>query len=170
MLRGVVFSKNGKRLASVSEDGLVKFWDGTRLEEQQTSDLSVRGRVHGQSLSVALSPDGVRVATGAAENTVKIWNVATGAELHTLRGHSGDIYTVTFSPDAEGRWVASAGEDSTVKIWNSQSGELVHSLRGHLGLVSSLAFTPDGQKLVSGSRDHTAKVWDVSQLAAPKSP
>ncbi|MFO1095360.1 MAG: protein kinase [Planctomycetaceae bacterium] len=170
MIRGVVFSPDGKHLASVGDDGAVKFWDGTRLREPQTSNVSFRGRVHGQSLKIAFSPDGERLATGADENTVKIWSVSTGTELQTLRGHSGDIYAVAFSPDADGRWIASAGEDSTVKIWNSRSGELVHSLRGHLGLVSSLAFTPDGQKLVSGSRDHTVKVWDVSQLEAPKSP
>jgi WD40 repeat protein len=44
---------------------------------------------------------------------VKIWDVQTGQELKTLRGHSGDLYTVAFSPDNDGRWIASAGEDST---------------------------------------------------------
>jgi WD40 repeat protein len=51
-----------------------------------------------------------------------------------------------------------------VKIWDSHTGELVLSFRGHKGLVSSLAFSPDGRLLVSGSRDFTVKVWDVSKL------
>jgi WD40 repeat protein len=41
---------------------------------------------------------------------------------------------------------------------------LIHSFRGHTGLVSSLAFSPDGSRLVSGSRDTTVKVWDMTQL------
>jgi WD40 repeat protein len=52
-------------------------------------------------------------------------------------------------------------------VWDGRNGfRLVHSFRGHTGVVASLAFAagPDGLRLVSGSRDHTAKVWDVSNL------
>ncbi len=164
VIRGVVFSPDGLHLASVCDEGIVKIWDATRLDAKQTPRLSVQGWIHGQCLNIAFSPDGGRLATAGEENTVKIWDVETGQELQTLRGHTGDVSTLAFSPDNAGRWIASAGEDSTVKIWNSRTGRLVHSFRGHLGLVSSLAFTPDGRRLVSGSRDHTVKIWDVTGL------
>src|SRR5207244_6840246 len=96
---------------------------------------------------------------------VKIWDVQSGQELHTLRGHRGEVYAVAFSPDDDGRWVASGSEDSAVKVWDSHTGKPVHSFRGHTGLVSSVAFSPDGRRLVSGSRDKTVKVWDVTQLS-----
>ena len=61
--------------------------------------------------------------------------------------------------------VASAGEDSTVRLWESYAGGApVRIFRGHTGLVSSVAFTPDGRRLISGSRDHTVKVWDMTPL------
>jgi WD40 repeat protein len=165
-IRGLVFSRDGKHLASASSDGIVKLWDATRLNETQKARLTLRARVPGPGLSVAFSPDGRRLATGGDGDTVKIWDVQTGKELRTLPGHSGDVYTVAFSPDDDGRWVASAGEDSTVRVWDSHTATLIHSFRGHRGLVSSLAFSPDGRRLVSGSRDKTVKVWDVTQLSS----
>jgi WD40 repeat protein/serine/threonine protein kinase len=165
--RGVTFSRDGRHLASAA-DGEVILWDATRLTEKQDPRIPpIRGRVPGPSLNVAFSPDGRTLATGGEEYTVKIWEVQTGRELATLRGHGGDVYTVAFSPD--GRWVASAGEDSTVKVWDGHNDyRLVRSFRGHTGVVASLAFAsgPDGLLLVSGSRDHTVKVWDVSKLGA----
>ena len=144
--RGWCSARDGRHLASASGDGTVKLWDATRLdEEQEASPHPPRaGRAWGSG-TLAFSPDGRRLVAGGEENTVKIWDVQTGQELQTLRGHSGDVWAVAFSPDPEGRWVASAGEDSTVKVWDSQTGKLVRSFRGHTGLVSSLAFSPDGR-------------------------
>jgi WD40 repeat protein len=51
-----------------------------------------------------------------------------------------------------------------VKIWDSHTGEMKHSFRGHTSLVSSLAFSRNGERLVSGSRDKTVKVWDMTPL------
>jgi WD40 repeat protein len=164
-IRALVFSRDGKQFVSASSDGEVKPWDGTRLNEKQEPRFPLQARVPGPSVNVGFSPDGRRLATGDEKNKVKICNAQTGEMLQVLEGeHSAEVYTLAFSPLDDGRLIATAGEDSAVKIWDSHTGKLIRNFRGHMGLVSSLAFTRDGSSLVSGSRDKTVKVWDMTQL------
>jgi tRNA A-37 threonylcarbamoyl transferase component Bud32 len=77
----------------------------------------------------------------------------------TLRGHTGVVDSVAFSPD--GKRLVSGSSDGAVKVWDAQTGQETLTLKGHNGSVSSVAFSPDGKRLVSGSTDGTLKVWDA---------
>jgi WD40 repeat protein len=167
-IRAVIFSRDGKHLATASGGGELKLWDATRLTENQQARFTRPVRVPGASVNIAFSPDGKRLATGGDDNSVLIWDVEKGEQLvRPLRGHSKEVYAVAFSPDDKGRWIASGGEDGKVKIWDSQTGKLLRTFRGHTDLIFSVEFSPpDGRLLVSGSRDHTVKVWDLSKLEA----
>ena len=79
--------------------------------------------------------------------------------LMTLRGHTGAVTSIDFSPD--GNFIASASNDSSVKIWEVQSGQICHTLHGHNGSVNAVSFSPGGSLLASASSDKTIKIWEM---------
>jgi WD40 repeat protein len=109
--------------------------------------------------SVAFSPDGTRVAAAGTGGMVKVWDPATGKEVHSLRGHSEPIYGVAFN--LRGTRLATANGDGAVKLWDPVSGKELLNLQAHADGVEAVAFSPDGKHLASAGDDRTIKVWDV---------
>jgi WD40 repeat protein len=114
----------------------------------------------GHSVSaVALSGDGRRAVSASFDQTLKVWDLESGRELHTLTGHSSWVTGVAVS--GEGRRAVSASFDQTLKVWDLETGRELHTLTGHSGGISGVAMSVDGRRAVSASHDHTLKVWDL---------
>lgn len=152
---------------------------GDRFFTVPVPALQVVGALRGQDVvmtDAVFGPDGKMVATLAevVDKEVYLWDVASGQELHVLRGHAGMVGQVRFSPD--GKTVVTARGDSrfaedfensgktdkTARLWDVTSGRELHVLRGHEGSVLSTQFAPDGKTIITVSFDKTARLWDVT--------
>lgn len=151
----VAFSRDGRWLATASDDGLVKLWSvGPWRVTNSFGDGTDRFK------SVSLSPDGKWIAVGDAKGVVTIWETSGGRLVSQLRGHADAVYRLTFSPD--GRTLATASWDNTVKLWDPVIGRETRTLRGHRKWISCLAFSPDGNTLATGSYDATVRLWQAA--------
>jgi WD40 repeat protein len=108
---GVMFSPDGRQLASASADRTVRLWDPA--SSQPT--LTLQGHTDWVT-EVAFSPDGRQLASASADGTVRLWDPASGQPTATLQGHTDSVNGVAFSPD--GRQLASASGDHTVRLWD----------------------------------------------------
>jgi len=111
---------------------------------------------------VVFSPDGKTLASasGYYTQTIRLWEAASGREIHTLKGHQSQVMSLAFAPD--GKTLASASDDKTIRLWDLQTGKDIRQLLGHRAQVRSVAFAPDGKTLVSASLDDTVRLWDVA--------
>jgi WD40 repeat protein len=101
--------------------------------------------------AVVFSPDGQLVASASMDNTVRVWETATGQCRSVLEGHSYGVIAVVFSPD--GQLVASASNDSTVRVWETATGQCRSVLKGHSDSVRAVVFSPDGRTLCTDIGD-----------------
>lgn len=155
MLFIVAFSPSGQTLASALEK-TVKLWDTTTAALKKTLDCHSCG-----INSVAFSFNGVFLASGSTDHTIRISKTETGEMLHKIEGYSGQIYFVTFSlygPSEQ--LLASVSADQTVKLWNITTGALCQTLEGHSFNICSAIFSPDSQILDSVSYK-TIKLWGM---------
>ena len=134
--------------------------DGTRKQTLELPATTAEKPRNGRFVqSVAYSPDGKRIACGATDGTVGVFDVKTGKCVHTLAGHVAPVRDVAFAPD--GKTLYTACDDGYAHVYDAQNKSLIESLSGHKSWVLSVTASPDGTALVTGSSDATIKLWDL---------
>ncbi|TAF28468.1 MAG: hypothetical protein EAZ69_26645 [Oscillatoriales cyanobacterium] len=153
-VRSVIFSPDGKLLATGDSDGIVRLWEASSCREI----LTCKGHTNVVE-SVAFSPDGKILASASYDKTIELWDVKTGECLKVLQGHTESVMSVSFNPD--GNILASGSFDRTIRLWDIRTGECCKILLDHAKVVLSVAFHPAGEILASGSSDKTVRLWNV---------
>ena len=136
-----------------SEGGAMQVWDLTEERRLQMINGAPTGRT-------SVSNDRTLIATSSAqERSVRVWNLATGAQRLNLPDGLGGASELVFSPD--GNTLVSANYDNDIRIWNTKSGELVRRIEEMTGAMFAAAFTPDGSRLIMAGLDETVYIWDA---------
>jgi len=175
-VQDLAFDHTGKWLVSCSADMSVRLWDFQSYQCVKT----MHGHDHNVS-SVTFTPSGDHIISGSRDKTIKIWEVSTSFCVKTLTGHREWIRMVRVYQD--GSLIASSSVDHTIRIWSLPSGECKTELRGHENVIECIAWAPEsaggyisesvangdtetskrsGLYLVSGARDKTIRMWDVT--------
>jgi WD40 repeat protein len=156
-VHGVVFSPDGRTLATTGSDKLIHLWEVGSYQE--------RAFLVGHSdqiWSLAFRPDGQCLASTGWDGTV-LWDLTTKPDRATLPGRSLDkiteVYSLAFTPD--GNTLAGSYEDSHIRLWNTKTGQPQGVLKGHKGGVWSVAISSDGFTLASASIDKTVRLWNI---------
>ncbi len=163
--RGLAFSPRGERLASASQDGILRLWR-TRTGEllwHTKVDVPVGG-ISGIRKSLVFSPDGISLAYfGAEDGVLRLFDAARGKLIRTYSDRRLAIHALAWSPDSSLIALSGQGPNSII-LWNVLTGEVGRSWQGLTQGTWAVAFSPDGRLLASADDDYNSAIhlWEVA--------
>jgi WD40 repeat protein len=126
----VAVKSDGKLAYSVGEDNQLRTWNA----QGEGKQVRASGGHAKAVFKVVRHPTQPLLATCSADQTVRLWNLDTGAAVRTMSGHTDWVYTVAFSPD--GNLIASGSWNGEVKVWKTADGALVKAFNASPGLTT----------------------------------
>jgi WD40 repeat protein len=153
----VMFSPDGRRIVSASDDETIKVWDAETGKEIHTFS--------GHSGSVI---DGRRIISASEDETMEVWDVETGKKIRAFSYSYYDEYgdeffseyyeSATFSPD--GKQIAAVTDEKDIVLWDAASGRVIRTFSGYFRSV--VAFSPDGKQIVSADDKNIVILLDIT--------
>jgi WD40 repeat protein len=191
----IAITPDAERIITASADYSLKIWELKQIKIGKTGQIIVKPSLYKDLIghadevkSVVITPDGKRAISGSKDGTVKVWDIATGKEVHTFNCQPADSSTVSrigiITLSSDGKQVFSVNErNPEIKIWDIESQQdattldlgtgsisfgdgLTCGTDGHRQPITDIAVTPDNRYLVTCSyHDSTVMLWDLHNLS-----
>ena len=131
------------------------------MEGELTPNLQLEGHEF-TVWSLAITKDGQTIVSGGQDASIRLWDFASGKEIHKFLGHNGPVYGLELMAD-DSQLVSIADKDLAVKIWDLEKGALRTSLAPNSAHINAVAVSPDNRYIVTGGDDGIARFWDIDR-------
>ena len=155
-MNALVYSPDGQRIITTADDGKIKVWD------VHSGFCIVTFTEHSSSVTACeFAKKGNVLFTASLDGSVRAWDLIRYRNFRTFTAPTRLSFS-SIAVDPSGEVVCAGSLDSfDIHIWSVQTGQLLDQLAGHEGPIAALAFAPSGSILVSGSWDHTVRLWSI---------
>ncbi|KAJ5524514.1 hypothetical protein N7494_011164 [Penicillium frequentans] len=155
-MNSLVYSPDGQKIVTTSDDGKVKVWD------VKSGFCIVTFTEHTSGVTACeFAKKGSVLFTASLDGSIRAWDLIRYRNFRTFTAPSRLSFS-SLAVDPSGEVICAGSPDSfDIHVWSVQTGQLLDQLSGHEGPVSALGFAADGNHLVSGSWDHTVRIWSI---------
>jgi WD40 repeat protein len=151
----VVWSPDGKYLATGEQDGLTEIWNAETMQSSHKLQSST-----GFVDNIVWSPDSKQIAAGDDKGVLRVWDVASGKQVFSQPIHTNNIDATAWSPD--GKMIATGGWDNKIRVVEAATGSVMMEFTD-TSYVESVAWSADSKFLASGGLSNMVYIFDVTK-------
>jgi WD40 repeat protein len=165
-IRRAIFSPDSQMVITASDDATIQIWERSAGDDVRSHVIAVLHGHTGAVRDLAIDPGGTSLASASDDGTARIWDLKAHAQRLTLKGHTGEVRSVSWSSNGQVPLIVTASEDGTARLWDAIQGTERAVLR-HGAPLRSAAFSPNNQSIVTVGENGSVRIWNTERTSRP---